>query len=138
MGRPPRNGLPTNIRERLKADFTRAEALRDLYPQLAEVRVEFEFQDGTERSPSPQSFSYFPAARGFFRYACPCHSCSGEFDLSTHVEELARKPGTRERSRNVSVSCTGQRAHDLNERIACPVCAQVRVSATPRIEEAKE
>lgn len=135
MSRPSRAGLPTSNREKLKSEFTRAAPLRDIYPQLAEVRVEFEFQDGTSRSPSPQSFSYFPAARGFFRYACPCHNCSGEFDLSTHVAELARKPGHTQRSRSVNVPCTGQRAHEVNERGACPICARVRVSATPHQTE---
>jgi hypothetical protein len=135
LSRPPRSGLPTNNRERLKLDFTRAAPLRQIYPQLAEVRVEFEFQDGTERSPSPQSFSYFPAARGFFRYACPCHSCSGEFDISGYVAELASKGDKTTRSRRVNVTCTGQRAHDLNERVACPICARIQVSAIQRTPE---
>jgi hypothetical protein len=134
VSRPSRHVLPTNTRERLAYDFTRAQALRDLYPQLAEVRVEFEFQDGTLRAPSPQAFSYFPAARGFFRYACPCHSCSGEFDISTHVAELAAKSGPQ-RNRRLNLTCPGQRALDINERVACPIGASVRVSATQRTPE---
>ena len=134
MSRPSRHVLPTNTRERLAYDFTRAQALRDLYPQLAEVRVEFEFQDGTLRAPSPQAFSYFPAARGFFRYACPCHSCSGEFDISSHVAELAAKAGPQ-RNRRLNLTCPGQRALDINERVACPIGASVRVSATQRAPE---
>jgi hypothetical protein len=126
--------LPTNTRERLAYDFTRAAPLRDLYPQLAEVRVEFEFQDGTLRAPSPQAFSYYPAARGFFRYACPCHSCSGEFDISSHVAEPAAKAGTQ-RNRRLNLTCPGQRALDINERVACPIGASVRVSATQRTPE---
>jgi hypothetical protein len=122
--------LPTNNRDRLKYDFTRAAPLRQIYPQFAEVRVEFEFQDGTARSPSPQAFSYFPAARGFFRYACPCHSCSGEFDISDYVAELAGKAGVPKSSRRVNVSCTGLRPQDTNERVACPIGARVCVSAT--------
>ena len=105
-----------------------------MYPQLAEVRVEFEFQDGTLRAPSAQAFSYFPAARGFFRYACPCHSCSGEFDISTYVAELAAKTGPQ-RNRNLKLTCSGQRALDINERVACPIGASVRVSATQRTPE---
>jgi len=92
--------------------------------------VDIEFKDGLSPSHSTQSFSYFPAARGFFRYACPCYSCSGEFDLSGVVAELASKPD-RSRTRSVSLSCTGQRAHELKERIPCPICAQVRLSAVP-------
>jgi len=89
------------------------------------VRVEFEFLDGTTRSPSPQAFSYFPGARGFFRYACPCHSCSGEFDLSGFVAELAGKISRAPLSRTLNISCTGIRA---GERIECPICARIRVS----------
>jgi hypothetical protein len=128
LSRPARSA-PSNNREQLKLDSTRAAPLRDIYPQLAEVRVEFEFIDGTTRAPSPQSFSYFPAARGFFRYACPFHSCTGEFDLSGHVAELAGKTGRAQRTRSVNVTCTGKRAQDWNARIDCPICAQIRVSA---------
>ncbi len=131
MSRPPRAGLPVNNRDKLKIDFTRAAPLRDIYPQLAEVHVEFQFEDGSERAPSPQSFSYFPAARGFFRYACPCNSCSGEFDLSAHIAELAGKSGRTKRSRNVSVTCTGQRAQEWNARKACPVNAHIRAVQDP-------
>jgi hypothetical protein len=114
-------------RERLKTEFTRAALLRELYPQLAEVRVELAFQDGTARTPSAQSFSYFPAARGFFRYACPCQSCNGEFDLTMHVAELAGKSGHAPRTHEAKVSCGGQRIESRDAQ--CPVCAQVRVSA---------
>jgi hypothetical protein len=130
VSRPPRQGAVLSNRERLKLEFTRAAQLREIYPQLAEVRVEFEFDDGTPRKPSPQAYSYFPAARSFFRYSCPCHTCSGEFDLSGHVAELAEKAGRTPRSRKVSVSCTGQRAQDADPHSTCPICAQVRVSAT--------
>lgn len=130
MSRPSRHVLPTNTRERLAYDFTRSVPLREIYPQLAEVRVEFEFKDGTTQSPSPQAFSYFPAARGFFRYGCPCHSCSGEFDISGYVAELAAKSDKPQRSRKLSLACTGQRAQDLNARVPCPIDASIRVSAT--------
>jgi hypothetical protein len=128
VSRPPREGFVPHIRERLKLESVRAAPLRELYPQLAELRIEFEFEDGTTRVPSPQSFAYFPAARGFFRYACPCHACSGEFDLSSHVAELVGA-GRRPRSRRVELTCTGQRAQEVNVREACPMCARIRVSA---------
>jgi hypothetical protein len=129
LSRPPRQGSATSQLERLRQEAARAVPLRQLYPQLAEVRVEFEFNDGTARSPSPQSFTYFPAARGFFRYACPCHGCSGEFDLSSQVAELATRPSSSG-SRKLSVSCNGQRARGINTRVDCPICARIKVSAT--------
>jgi hypothetical protein len=132
MSRPAR-GQVTDNRERLKLEFTRATLLRDLHPQLAEVRIEFEFEDGTRRQPSPQAFSYFPSARGFFRYACPCHSCSGEFDLSGHVADLA-KSGSRQRSRRIEVACEGLRA-PASAHEGCPICARIRISAVPHAPE---
>jgi hypothetical protein len=129
MSRPSRQAAPVSQLERLRQDAARARTLRQLYPQLSQLRIEFEFEDGTSRSISPQSFTYFPAARGFFRYACPCHGCSGEFDLSDEVAELATRSTTAQRSRRVSVPCAGQRARDVNTRVACPICARVRVIA---------
>lgn len=130
MARPPRQASATTGRDRLKQDFARAASLRELYPQFAKVLVEFEFHDGTTRNPSPQSFSYFPAARGFFRYACPCNSCSGEFDLSPYIAELADKAGRRPRTRSFDVNCTGKRAHQPHAPSDCPICARINLSAT--------
>jgi hypothetical protein len=129
VSRPARTAIATTSRERLRQASHRAAPLREIYPQLAEVRVEFEFQDGSSRTPSPQAFSYFPAAHGFFRYACPCHSCSGEFDLSDHVAELAGKVGKSPRNQSVNIPCPGERVAEMQARIPCPITAQVRVSA---------
>jgi hypothetical protein len=115
----------------LKQEALRASQLRDQYPRLAEVRVEFRFSDAVSPPPSAQAFSYFPAARGHFRYACPCHSCSGEFDVTAMVAELAGKSATQTRSSEVTLPCPGQRMLERNERGACPISAHVKVSATP-------
>jgi hypothetical protein len=109
--------------------------LRQLHPQLAQVSVRFEFQDGSARAPSAQSFDYFPAARGFFRYACPCNGCSGEFDLSCHVADLASRAGPVPLSVRVSMPCTGQRARDVNTRVDCPISARVLVRASTHSTE---
>jgi hypothetical protein len=102
-----------------------------MYPQFAEVRIAFEFHDGGPRTPSPQSFSYFPAANGFFRYACPCHSCSGEFDLTGHVEELARKAGRAPRVRSFDLTCEGLRAEAADSKSVCPIGVRVLLTAVP-------
>jgi len=136
MARGPRTVSPTDSRERLRQDFTRSAPLRQIHPNLAEVRVEIEFQDeAAEQAPSAQAFSYFPAARGFFRYACPCHSCSGHFDLSAHVAELAGTNMKKPRSRSVNVACAGERARGTQLREACGITAHVRVSAIPQPAE---
>jgi hypothetical protein len=118
-------------REQLKLDRSRTAPLREIYPRLAEVYVEFEFEDGTTRAPSSTAYSYFPAANGFFRFSCPCYSCNGEFDLSAHVAELANETGRKQRTRRVQVSCTGLRVREMSVHEPCPVCARIRVSATP-------
>lgn len=131
MPRGPRSAAPTNSRERLRQDFTRSSTLRQIHPQLAEVRVELEFQDLEGPAPSAQAFSYFPGARGFFRYSCPCHNCSGEFDLSGHVAELADGKAKKLRTRSVDVACDGERARAAASREACRITAHIRVSAVP-------
>ena len=131
MGRPARHGIPLNHRDRLRQDFSRAPTLRQIHPGLAEVRIELEFSGTVQTPPSAQSFSYFPAARGFFRFACPCHGCAGEFDLSTHVAELARGKGTGTRTKSVEIPCPGDRPAEANARTACPISARVRLSAVP-------
>jgi hypothetical protein len=117
-------------RERLRTESKQAAPLRDVHPQLAELRVEFDFDDGTARPPSVQSYFHFPAARGFFRYPCPCHSCSGDFDLSGYVAELAGSVEHAQLMRQVILDCTGQRPLELRIHEACPVRASIRISAT--------
>lgn len=135
MSRPAGTALAANSRERLRNESKQVAPLRDVYPQLAELRVEFEFEDGTVRPPSLQSYFHFPAARGFFRYPCPCHSCSGEFDLSSHVAELAGSAGRARLARRITLDCTGQRPRELRVFEACPVRASIRLSATMRTNE---
>jgi hypothetical protein len=124
------NWPATKHREQLKLDFSRAAPLREIYPQLAELRVEIDYEDGSDRPPSSVAFAYFPAARGFFRYACPCHSCNGEFDLSEEIALLAGEASRQRRSRRVQVACAGMRLQESRTREPCPICARIRLSAT--------
>jgi hypothetical protein len=135
VSRPSRFALPTNARERLKQEFTKASPLRQVHPQLAEVHVAFTFTDGTIQPPSAQSFSYFPAARGFFRYSCPCHNCDGEFDLSALVSGLASKGSGVERRKELELSCSGQRANENAERVPCPIRASISLRTVVRGKE---
>ncbi len=121
-------GLATRHRDRLKLECGTAAPLRDIYPQLAEVRIEFQFEDGTERAPSDLSFAYFPAARAFFRYACPCHTCNGEFDLTAQVAGLVERSGNPRRTSRVTLSCTGHRLQESGEDGSCPVNARIRLT----------
>ncbi len=118
---------PVPRRSPRQIDFARAASLHDLYPRMAEVRSELSFTDGTAAPPSPQAFSYYPAARAFFRYRCPCHGCDGEFDLSVPVKNLSATRGPARRSLDDTVGCAGQRVRDWQSRMPCPVQARYRI-----------
>ena len=122
-----RAGVPETRQGRRQHDFVRASAMRQLFPQLAELRVEIEFEDGTAWAPSAQSFAYFPAARGFFRYPCPCHACDGEFDLT---ESVVRSAGETRQSRTIRLDlrCQGRRIRE-SEAQSCEIRARVRIRA---------
>jgi hypothetical protein len=135
VSRPSPIPVASNSRERLKQEHRQAEPLAQAYPQLAQVKVEFDFDDGSALPPSQQSFSYFPAARSLFRYPCPCHACNGEFDLGEYVAELAGRAGRMAQERHMTVVCPGQRVHALHERKSCPIRAGIRISATWRPPE---
>lgn len=130
MSRPARFTLPTNSRERLRYEQRQAPPLAQLYPQLAEVRVEFDFDDGTETPPSLQTYSHFPAARSLFRYPCPCHSCDGEFDLTNYVADMAGKTKRTPRTQRFTIVCPGQRLEAKQQKSACPIRATINISAT--------
>lgn len=136
MSRPPRSDATTPLRDRLKLEAMKAPPLRSTYPGVAELRIALQFDATLASQLSPQSFSYFPAAKAFFRYACPCHSCTGEFDISRYVADLAAKPGSQRRTRQVTLQCTGELRLDLKELTACPVGAQVQLCIIPHAETA--
>jgi hypothetical protein len=76
----------------------RSPAMRLAFPELALLNVELTFADrnGTgpkEPVPSSQSHAFYPPARAFFRFTCPCADCNGEFDLSANVAQLAAAGG---------------------------------------------
>lgn len=129
MSRPARFTLPVNSRERLRFEQKQAAPLSELYPQLSEVKVEFDFDDGTGTPPSLQSYSHFPAARSLFRYACPCHSCDGEFDLAGQIANLAGSIKRAPRVQRFTIVCPGQRLEAHQQRSACPIRATIHISA---------
>ena len=69
-------------RERLMSERTRSAPLRDVFPNVDQLRIELVFNDASAFIPSPQLHTLYPAASAFFRFACPCADCDGDFDLS--------------------------------------------------------
>jgi hypothetical protein len=117
-------------RERRQQDFSRSPALRDRFPGLAEVRIELSFADETALPPSMQSYCYFPAARAFFRYPCPCHACSGEFDVGAIIAAAAEDSARGPHDQSENLACAGVRAHGT-DTVPCPIRAEIRVHTIP-------
>ncbi len=134
MSRPSRASLPDS-RKLQKQELNRATPLRELFPELSELRVELDFDDGTALPPSLQSYSYFPAARTLFRYACPCKGCDGELGLHDYVAEVATAGKNRAQHRQITVACPGQRLQASHERTPCPIRVSISISATLRAPE---
>ena len=121
-------------RNQRQTDRDRAPPMRTAYPQIEQLRIEFNFADRTGRAPSPQAHILFPSARAFFRFACPCSECDGEFDLSTAVSTLVGETanGKRSSSRSVTdnITCEGIRLRNHVSSRPCPIAVKFRLVAS--------
>lgn len=120
-------------RNNLQYERERARALRELYPSVGHVRVGLVFGDGAPRAPSPQSHTYFPAASAFFRFACPCAECDGDFDLADAVASLladvARAPPSAMRQASGRKTCDGVRLRDRTGGRPCLMSLEYQLAA---------
>ena len=111
-------------RHNLQFERQKAVALREMYPSIGHLQILLVFGDGSANPPSPQSHTYFPAARAFFRFACPCAECDGDFDLGHAVASLLADPPRSQRRAASAVrgrlSCEGVR---LRDRVGSRSCA---------------
>jgi hypothetical protein len=117
-------------RDQRQHDRERAPSLRQLFPQLGLIRLELTFADATRPAPSSQTHTYYAAARAFFRFACPCYDCDGEFDMSAAVRELAAAAGPRLRQVRGTLHCQGIRARDRASGARCPIELQYDIGTT--------
>ncbi len=120
-------------RSRLLSERARAASLREAFPHVTAIRIELRFDDRSENVPSPQLHTLYPAARAFFRFACPCAECDGDFDLAPAVhalldgaERTAAGGGLSARGRML---CQGIRARDRASCRPCPVELNYRLTA---------
>ncbi len=94
----------------------RAATLSKLFPHVEQLRIELVFNDPQGRSPrpSPQMRTLYAAAPAFFRFACPCADCDGDFDLTDAVTALIKNAAARARSASLDgrLSCHGMRLRD--------------------------
>jgi hypothetical protein len=126
--------------ERLTSEHLRADPLRKLFPDIEQLRIEFLF-DGSETHlppPSPQLRTLFPAAPAFFRFACPCADCDGEFDLTDAAATLMTNSAGRKRAASFTgqLSCRGVRFRDhALHQSSCSMQLSFKLRAEPRRTE---
>jgi hypothetical protein len=124
-------------RTRRLSDRVAAPALRTAFPQVENLRIELNFSDRTAHAPSLQQHILYPSARAFFRFACPCFECDGEFDLTGAVNKLVADPvGSKRRVNRTAtdtLACQGVRLRDRPTSQLCPIQVQFRlvVSGAP-------
>jgi hypothetical protein len=114
-------------RELRRTDRVRAQLMREAFPDLAELRVEMTFADGTATPPSAQAHAFYPGARVFFRFACPCSDCGGEFDLTSAIG--AALAGGKRAATDGRMPCEGMRRGTQAEPFPCPVSLRYRITA---------
>jgi hypothetical protein len=97
------------------SDQKQAVPLRELFPEIEQLRIELVFNDPAARiPPSPQRHTLYPAAPAFFRFSCPCADCDGDFDLTEAVTTLIASGTGRKGSSSIEaqLSCHGMRLRD--------------------------
>jgi hypothetical protein len=109
------------VRERQRRGRANAPLLRDRYPGLNSLKLDFDFSDNTEFLPSPLVTVFHPPARAYFCFACPYSDCDGEFDLTSPVD-LAVASGDPETGGQLR--CAGTR----HRGVACTLCLDYLIS----------
>lgn len=119
-------------RDQRQSERTRSPAMASLYPQIKKLRIEFSFEDKSPFGLSPQAHTLFPAAHAFFRFACPCAECDGEFDLTKVVKGLHERQATGNRSSAQASdqwSCEGVRRRDQANSNPCSLILRYKLVA---------
>ncbi|MCC7410590.1 MAG: hypothetical protein IT495_03000 [Gammaproteobacteria bacterium] len=125
-------GVGVQRRLQMQSARTRAAALREFFPQVATLRFELRFEEPGGRPLSPQQHTLYPAARAFFRFACPCAECDGDFDLTTVVTTLVNdlsRPGRAVTgAAGGELRCEGWRARERATARPCTIELHYRLS----------
>lgn len=120
----PKGVIPR--REQMSYARAQSAAMRKAYPQIGQLQIELAF--GATRSvvPSPQVHTLYPAAAAFFRFACPCADCDGDFDLTDAITAMAKSGSLTSRGQLV---CDGTRHDRLPGGTACSVRLDYRLTS---------
>lgn len=120
-------------RDQMLHERTRAAPMRQAFPEVGQLSIELRFSDQSARTPSPQVHTLFPAAPAFFRFACPCTDCDGDFDLTEAVKVLLQSAAWRKRtgaSSSSSLPCQGIKMRDRVGNRPCSMQLQFKIAAT--------
>jgi len=108
---------------------SQAAAIRRVFPQVRQLRIELTFSDSRAHTPSPQVHTLYPAAPAFFRFACPCADCDGYFDLTAALDaQLGGLANVRARAQG-SMRCEGKRSYG-SAGSECSVLLQYRITVS--------
>ena len=125
-------GISAQRRLQLQSARAGAPVLRDRFPQVSALRIELRFEERGGITPSPQQHTLYPAARAYFRFACPCAECDGDFDLSPAIAAVLEpaKATARGGDRAVSghLACEGWRARERASGRPCTIELHYRLS----------
>lgn len=114
-----------DTRERQRRDRAAAQVMRDRFPGIASMRLDFEFSDASPFPPTPQVTVLHPPARTYFFFPCPYADCDGEFDLTEPVSRLVRDEGDRAGGQ---INCCGQRLLDRDRRSPCQLVLEYEIT----------
>jgi hypothetical protein len=112
---------PSARRDQLVKERTRAGPLRHAFPRIEQLRIELSFSDARGRAHSPQVHTLYPAARAFFRFACTCTDCDGDYDLGSAVTALLKSTSPGTRSARGTLICDGRRRDLPGDGATCSI-----------------
>jgi hypothetical protein len=116
-------------RDQLIKERTQAASMRQAFPRIEQLRIELNFVDARGRAHSPQVHTLYPAARAFFRFACTCTDCDGDYDLGDAVTMLLKSSSKGTRTARGTLLCDGAR-RDLPGGSACSIRIEYQLTST--------
>jgi hypothetical protein len=121
---------PSARRDQLIRERVRAAQLRQSFPQIEQLRIELTFNDARGRAHSPQVHILYPAARAFFRFACTCNDCDGDYDLGNAVAALFKNTARGTRVARGSLVCDGTRRDLPRDGSTCSIRIDYQLTST--------
>lgn len=117
---------PVPRREQMLFERARSAAMKTAFPKIEQLRIELAFGGTRTLPPSPQVHTLFPAAAAFFRFACPCADCNGDFDLTDAVVAMVQSGVLASRGQ---LACDGMRRDSPLGSAACSVRLNYRLTS---------